>query len=72
MIYGLTIQMIGKAFDFRCPECALLVGQTKLIREDGPPINVYCGNHPENFGQWTTVQDMEREKLELAKRIGLA
>ena len=71
MIYGLTIQMIGKMFGFRCPECALMSGGIDLITDDGPPITVYCRSHPENFGQWRSREEMEREKMELTKRIGL-
>ena len=71
LIYGLTIQMIGKLFDFRCPECTVVRGRMDLTSDEGPPITIYCKSHPENFGQWRTREEMEREKSELAKRIGL-
>jgi hypothetical protein len=71
MIFGLTIQKVGKRFDFRCPECTLITGRIGLIREEGPPIRLYCQIHPENFGTWDTPEDMEAERLALAQRIGL-
>ena len=71
MIYSLTIQKIGKNLEFRCPECTLLTGRIGLVRDEGPPIKLYCPIHPENFGQWRTPEDMEREKAALASRMGL-
>ncbi len=71
MIYGLTIQKIGKSFELRCPECTCLTGRLGLIREDGQRIRLSCRVHPENFGEWRSELDLEAEKLELAGRIGL-
>ena len=71
MIYSLTIQKIGKHLEFRCPECTLLTGRIGLIRDEGPPIKLYCRIHPENFGQWRSPEEMEHEKLALASRMGL-
>jgi hypothetical protein len=71
VIYGLTIQKVGKQLAFRCLECTLLTGRLGLIQEDGPPFKLYCRVHPENYGQWNTPEEMEREKLALAARLGL-
>lgn len=72
MIYGLTIQKVGKTFELRCPECTCLSGRLGLVRQNGPPIRLYCRVHPDNFGQWHSESEIDREKLSLAKRIGLA
>jgi len=72
MIYGLTIQKVGKRLDLRCPECTAITGRHGLIREEGPPIRLYCRIHSANFGQWRTEEEMESEKLALAKRMGLS
>ena len=72
MIYGLTIQKVGKRLELRCVECTLITGRLGLIKEDGPPIRLYCRTHPQNFGQWRTEEEMENEKLSLAKRMGLS
>ena len=71
MIYGLTIQKVGKQLVFRCLECTLLTGRTGMIRVEGPPLKLYCHVHPQNYGQWRTPEEMEREKLALATRLGL-
>lgn len=71
MIHGLTLQKVGKRFDLRCPECTSITGRIGLVMEDGPPLKLFCRVHPENYGQWRTAADMEKEKLELAARIGL-
>ena len=71
MIYGLTIQKIGNRMEFRCMECTLLTGRIGLIREEGPPLKLYCKVHPENFGQWRSEEEMERERTALAARMGL-
>jgi len=71
MIHGLTIQKVGKRLDLRCPECTLITGRIGLIREEGPPIKLYCKLHPENYGQWRSAEEMEREKQALAERMGL-
>ena len=42
-----------------------------MVRKDGPSIRLLCGVHPENFGEWQSESEMEREKLALAERIGL-
>ena len=71
MIYGLTVQKIGRSFQFRCLECTSLTGRITLIRTDRPRLRVSCEVHPENFGEWPSEEEMEREKLALARRIGL-
>ena len=71
MIYGFTIQKVGKSFEFRCPECTCLTGRLGLVRQDGPGIRLHCRVHPENFGEWRSEPEMEVEKLALAGRIGL-
>ena len=71
MIYGLTIQKVGKAYQLRCPECTCLTGRLGLVRQDGPSVRLHCRVHPENFGEWRSEAEMEREKLDLAGRIGL-
>lgn len=71
MIYGLTIQRVGKTFELRCPECTCLTGRLGLIRQDGPPIRLYCRLHPGNCGQWHSEAEIDREKLSLAERSGL-
>lgn len=71
MIYGLTVQKIGRSFQFRCLECTSLTGRITLIRSDGPRLRVSCEVHPENFGEWASAEEMEKEKLALAQRIGL-
>ena len=71
VIYGLTIQKVGKSFELRCPECTRLSGRLGLVRQDGPPIRLLCKVHPENFGEWRTGAEMEEQKLALAGRIGL-
>src|SRR5580765_585861 len=71
VIYGLTIQKVGKSFELRCPECTCLTGKIGLVRKDGLGIRLLCGVHPENFGEWQSESEMEREKLALAERIGL-
>lgn len=71
MIYGLTIQKVGKCFELRCPECTCLTGRLGLVRQDGPRIRLHCRVHPENFGEWLSEVEMEVEKLALANRIGL-
>jgi hypothetical protein len=45
--------------------------QFSMIRESAPTLKIYCQTHPENFGQWGSEAEMEREKQELARRIGL-
>ena len=71
MIYGLTIQKVGKQLVFRCLECTLLSGRIGMIQVEGPPLKLYCHGHPQNYGQWRTPEEMEREKLALATRMGL-
>lgn len=71
MIYGLTVQKIGRSFQFRCLECTSLTGRITLIRTDTPRVRVSCEVHPENYGEWTSEAEMEQEKLALARRIGL-
>lgn len=71
MIFGLTIQKVGKRFELRCPECTILTGRLGLVREDRPRLKLYCKQHPEIFGVWESEAEMEQEKLALAKRIGL-
>jgi len=71
MIYGLTIQRVGRSFELRCPECTCLTGRLGLVREDGQRIRLRCRVHPENFGEWRSEPEMELEKLALAGRIGL-
>ena len=34
-------------------------------------LKIYCEVHPNNFGEWHSQEEMEREKVDLAKRIGL-
>ena len=72
MIYGLTVQKIGRSFQFRCLECTSLTGRITLIRTDHPRLRVSCEVHPENFGEWASEEEMEKEKLALAQRIGLS
>ena len=71
VIHGLTLQKVGKRFDLRCPECTSITGRIGLVKEDGPPLKLFCHVHPENYGQWPTTEEMEDEKLALAARIGL-
>lgn len=72
MIYGLTVQKIGHLLEFRCPQCNKLGAyRLPLIRESKPVLKIYCETHPDNFGEWLTETEMEQEKSELAKRIGL-
>jgi len=71
VIYGLTVQKIGRSFQFRCLECTSLTGRITLIRTDRPRLRVSCEVHPENFGEWASEEEMEKEKLALAQRIGL-
>lgn len=71
MIFGLTIQKVGRRFELRCPECTLITGRIGLIREESPRLRLYCKQHPDIFGVWESEAEMEREKLALAKRIGL-
>jgi hypothetical protein len=72
VIYGLTIQKVGKRFELRCPECTILTGRLGLVRQEDSLIRLHCPVHPENFGQWHSDEEMEREKRTLAERIGLA
>jgi hypothetical protein len=72
VIYGLTVQKIGRAFQFRCLECTSLTGRITLVRTDRPRLRVSCEVHPENYGEWASEEDMEKEKLALARRIGLS
>ena len=71
MIYGLTVQKIGRTFQFRCLECTSLTGRITLIRTNNPRVRVSCEVHPENYGEWASEAEMEQEKLALAQRIGL-
>lgn len=71
VIYGLTLQKVGTKLVLRCPECTVITGRIGLIEEEGPPIKLSCRVHPENFGRWSTLEEMESEKLALAKRMGL-
>jgi hypothetical protein len=71
VIYGLTIQKIGKKLELRCLECTSITGRISLLREQGTTVKVFCPVHPENYGQWPSQEEMEQEKLALAKRIGL-
>jgi hypothetical protein len=34
-------------------------------------ITIHCETHPENFGEWHSPAEMEQEKHDLAKRIGV-
>jgi hypothetical protein len=72
VIFGLTIQKVGKRLELRCPECTVLTGRIGLIREESPRLKLYCKHHPDIFGVWNSEAEMEDEKLALAKRIGLA
>ncbi len=72
MIFNLTLQKVGKRFELRCPECTTLSGRLGLVRETSPRLKLYCKQHPDNCGVWSSEEEMEREKVELAKRIGLA
>jgi hypothetical protein len=71
VIYGLTIQIVGKSFELRCPECTCLRGRIDLVRQDDPRIRLHCKVHPENYGEWRSEAKMEEETLALAERIGL-
>jgi hypothetical protein len=71
MIYGLTIQKVGKSFKLRCPEYTCLTGRLGLVGEDGPRIRLHCKVYPENFGEWRSEPEMEGEKVALAERIAL-
>ena len=71
MIYGLTVQKTGSFFEFRCPECGWDLAYQPLKRELRPRLRIFCTTHPDNFGEWASEAEMQREKLELAKRIGL-
>jgi hypothetical protein len=73
MIYGLSIQRVaGDRLEFSCPKCMNLKRlHSPLTKEPGPLVTVHCPLHPENYGQWESEDEMERDKLNLAKRIGL-
>lgn len=68
MIYGLTLQKVGPALEFRCPLCWLTLQRKALSAR----IVIRCERHSDNFGEWVSEAEMEREKIELAKRIGLS
>jgi hypothetical protein len=73
MIYGLTVQKLGHLFEFRCSDCSEpRVYRHPLIRETKPLLTIFCKVHTNNFGEWRSEQEMEQEKLYLAKRIGLS
>ncbi len=72
MIYGLTVQKVGRSFELRCLECTSLTGRITLVRSTTPRLRVHCEVHPDNYGEWASEAEMEKEKLALAKRIGLA
>jgi len=42
-----------------------------MIRKSQPTLRIYCETHPENFGQWASEAEMEKDKRELVSRIGL-
>ncbi len=71
VIFGLTIQKIGKRLELRCPECTILTGRLGLVREDRPRLKLYCNVQPDIFGTWDSEAQMEEEKRALASRIGL-
>ena len=71
VIFGLTIQKVGKRLELRCPECTVLSGRLGLIREERPRLKLFCRHHPDICGVWNSEAEMEDEKLALAKRIGL-
>jgi hypothetical protein len=71
VIHALTIQRVGKGFALRCPECTCVTGRLGLVRQNDTRIRLYCRVHPENYGEWQSEAEMEREKLALAERIGL-
>jgi len=71
VIYGLTVQQVGRFFEFRCPQCASQGDLRPLILERSGVVKIYCQTHLDNFGVWASAADMQREKLALAKRIGL-
>jgi len=71
VIYGLTLQKVGNRLDLRCPECTSLTGRLGLVRKEDPLLKLYCPVHPDYFGQWRSEEEMEREKLALAQRMGL-
>lgn len=71
VIYGLTVQKVGRSFELRCLECTTLTGRISLLRSESPRLRVHCEVHPENYGEWSSEAEMEKEKAALAKRIGL-
>jgi hypothetical protein len=72
VIYGLSVQKFGHLLEFRCIDCLRSKAfRFPMIRELGPTLRIYCETHPENFGEWGSEAEMERDKRELASRIGL-
>ena len=73
MIYGLTVQKFGNQFELRCPECRRVAPvPAPLVRESRPSrLSIRCEVHPENFGEWLSESEMEEEKRNLAKEIGI-
>jgi hypothetical protein len=72
VIYGLSVQKFGHLLEFRCIECMRSKAfRFPMIRESEPTLRIYCETHPENFGQWASEAEMEKDKRELASRIGL-
>ena len=72
MIFGLTIQELGDVLELRCPECVRLgAPHASLAHEsEKSSIRIYCTAH-RTFGEWTSEEEMEREKFDLARQIGL-
>jgi len=72
VIYGLSVQKFGRLLEFRCIDCMRSKAfPFPMSRESGTTIRIYCETHPENFGQWGSEAELEKDKRELARRIGL-
>jgi hypothetical protein len=72
VIYGLSVQKFGHLLEFRCVDCMRSNAfRFPMIRKSQPTLRIYCETHPENFGQWASEAEMEKDKRELASRIGL-
>ncbi len=73
MICGFSVQKFGHLLEWRCLDCMRLRAyRFPLLREHRPTtLTLRCEVHPENFGEWRSEAEEEREKNQLAKRIGL-
>ena len=73
MIYGLSVQKVGHLPELRCPEC-MRNGRfpPRIVQETKRSLlTLRCELHPENFGEWHSEAEMDQDKRDLARRIGL-